>query len=273
MGCECIQKKNEDNDDELMNRQISYKDIKDIENESNNNNNINNNINEDFENLKNQGWQIPNSNNENFTSIEKSEQKSIDENISRNEKYADYPKNMLNLINKIRQDPSGYAEVVENSIQNILEIQSDNEKDPKYIYKKKVKYATKDLPINLLVIPIYLYSGFNTACLFLPGLLVLSSTIINNAETSGIFIKSLKNTSTFVVSLSIRTFSLKYEESLISSFLSGNETQISFFNSKGGKGFVFLKSSAASIKAGSPFAKATLTFFLYIFLGSFSLSL
>ena len=89
MGCECIQKKNEDNDDELMNRQISYKDIKDIENESNNNNNINNNINEDFENLKNQGWQIPNSNNENFTSIEKSEQKSIDENISRNEKYAD----------------------------------------------------------------------------------------------------------------------------------------------------------------------------------------
>ena len=141
MGCECIQKKNEDNDDELMNRQISYKDIKDIENESNNNNNINNNINEDFENLKNQGWQIPNSNNENFTSIEKSEQKSIDENISRNEKYADYPKNMLNLINKIRQDPSGYAEVVENSIQNILEIQSDNEKDPKYIYKKKVKVA------------------------------------------------------------------------------------------------------------------------------------
>ena len=48
---------------------------------------------------------------------------------------------MLNLINKIRQDPSGYAEVVENSIQNILEIQSDNEKDPKYIYKKKVKVA------------------------------------------------------------------------------------------------------------------------------------
>ena len=136
MGCECIQQKIEDNDDELMKKQISYKDIKDIENESNIHD-----INEDFENLKNQGWQIPNSNNENFTSIEKSEQKSIDENISRNEKYADYPKNMLNLINKIRQDPSGYAEVVENSIQNILEIQSDNEKDPKYIYKKKVKVA------------------------------------------------------------------------------------------------------------------------------------
>ena len=136
MGCECIQQKIEDNDDELMKKQISYKDIKDIENSSNIHD-----INEDFENLKNQGWQIPNSNNENFTSIEKSEQKSIDENISRNEKYADYPKNMLNLINKIRQDPKSYAEVIENSIQNILEIQSDNEKDPKYIYKKKVKVA------------------------------------------------------------------------------------------------------------------------------------
>ena len=136
MGCECIQQKIEDNDDELMKNQISYKDIKDIENSSNIHD-----INEDFENLKNQGWQIPSSSRENFTSIEKNEQKSLDDNISKNEKYADYPKNMLNLINKIRQDPKSYAEVIENSIQNILEIQSDNEKDPKYIYKKKVKVA------------------------------------------------------------------------------------------------------------------------------------
>ena len=136
MGCECIQQKIEDNDDELMKKQISYKDIKDIENESNIHD-----INEDFENLKNQGWQIPSSSRENFTNIEKNEQKSLDDNISKNEKYADYPKNMLNLINKIRQDPKSYAEVIENSIQNILEIQSDNEKAPKYIYKKKVKVA------------------------------------------------------------------------------------------------------------------------------------
>ena len=134
MGCECIQQKIEDNDDELMKKQISYKDIKDIENSSNIHD-----INEDFENLKNQGWQIPSSSRENFTNIEKNEQKSLDDNISKNEKYADYPKNMLNLINKIRQDPKSYAEVIENSIQNILEIQSDNEKDPKYIYKKKSK--------------------------------------------------------------------------------------------------------------------------------------
>ena len=136
MGCECIQQKIEDNDDELMKKQISYKDIKDIENESNIHD-----INEDFENLKNQGWQIPSSCRENFNSIEKNEQKSLEDNISKNEKYVDYPKNMLNLINKIRQDPKSYAEVIENSIQNILEIQSDNEKDPKYIYKKKVKVA------------------------------------------------------------------------------------------------------------------------------------
>ena len=136
MGCECIQQKIEDNDDELMKKQISYKDIKDIENSSNIHD-----INEDFENLKNQGWQIPSSCRENFNSIEKNEQKSLEDNISKNEKYVDYPKNMLNLINKIRQDPKSYAEVIENSIQNILEIQSDNEKDPKYIYKKKVKVA------------------------------------------------------------------------------------------------------------------------------------
>ena len=119
-----------------MKKQISYKDIKDIENSSNIHD-----INEDFENLKNQGWQIPSSCRENFNSIEKNEQKSLEDNISKNEKYVDYPKNMLNLINKIRQDPKSYAEVIENSIQNILEIQSDNEKDPKYIYKKKVKVA------------------------------------------------------------------------------------------------------------------------------------
>ena len=136
MGCECIQQKIEDNDDELMKKQISYKDIKDIENSSNIHD-----INEDFENLKNQGWQIPSSCRENFNSIEKNEQKSLEDNISKNEKYVDYPKNMLNLINKIRQDPKNYAEVIENSIQNIIEIQSYNEKDPKYIYKKKVKVA------------------------------------------------------------------------------------------------------------------------------------
>ena len=53
----------------------------------------------------------------------------------------------------------------------------------------------KDFPINLLLIPIYLKSLFNTACLFFPGFFPLSSTIISKADTSGTLIKSLKNTS------------------------------------------------------------------------------
>ena len=77
------------------------------------------------------------------------------------------------------------------------------------IYLEKAKYAMKDFPMNLLLIPIYLKSLLSTACLFFPGFFSLSSTIISNADTSGIFIKSLKNTSILVYSLIILTCSLK----------------------------------------------------------------
>ena len=46
------------------------------------------------------------------------------------------------MINNIRQDPVGYADVIEESIQNIIEEEDKN--DPsniKIIYKKKVKVA------------------------------------------------------------------------------------------------------------------------------------
>ena len=61
---------------------------------------------------------------------------------NKNTKYADYPERMLTLINKIRENPSYYAEEVENSINNIIvQEEDDDETKPKIIYKKKVKVA------------------------------------------------------------------------------------------------------------------------------------
>ena len=60
----------------------------------------------------------------------------------KNNKYSDYPQKMLNLINKIRADPSSYADIIEDSIQNITEEQDRNdESKTRIIYKKKVKVA------------------------------------------------------------------------------------------------------------------------------------
>ena len=59
-------------------------------------------------------------------------------NEHKNNNYADYPEKMLELINKIREDPSSYAYIIENSINNIIENQDNNdETKPKIIYKKK----------------------------------------------------------------------------------------------------------------------------------------
>ena len=49
---------------------------------------------------------------------------------------------MLSLINKIREDPASYADVIEESIKNIKEEQDKNdETKTRIIYKKKVKVA------------------------------------------------------------------------------------------------------------------------------------
>ena len=136
MGCQCLQQKNEDQDEDLIKKQNSDQDIKDIESQNNNSEKK-----EDLTNLKNQGWQVSDSNVENKENSAKKEQKSSDDNLSKNEKYSNYPKNMLELINKIRSDPKSYSEIIEDSIQNIIEIQSCEENAPKFIYKKKVKVA------------------------------------------------------------------------------------------------------------------------------------
>ena len=63
-------------------------------------------------------------------------------NEDKNVKYADYPEKMLELINKIREDPVNYAEIIEDSIKNIIEVQNEeDENKPRIIYKNKVKVA------------------------------------------------------------------------------------------------------------------------------------
>ncbi len=65
-----------------------------------------------------------------------------------NLKYADYPEKIIELINNIREDPVGYADIIEDSMKYIVEEEDKN--DPsniRLIFKKKVKVAlTKGIP-------------------------------------------------------------------------------------------------------------------------------
>ena len=57
-------------------------------------------------------------------------------------KYSDYPQKMVYLINKIRKNPNDYANVIEESIKNIIEEENESVPyNPILIYKQKVKVA------------------------------------------------------------------------------------------------------------------------------------
>lgn len=59
-----------------------------------------------------------------------------------NEKYLDYPQKIVDLINKIREDPASYAEVIEDAINYISERNDIGDSlKTKLIFKKKVKVA------------------------------------------------------------------------------------------------------------------------------------
>ena len=61
---------------------------------------------------------------------------------SKNSKYANYAERIIELINNIRQDPASYAEIIENSIKNIVDDNNkDDETKTRIIYKQKVKVA------------------------------------------------------------------------------------------------------------------------------------
>ena len=132
MGCQCANQKEETNYELTKNEDNNIEEV-----EKNNNfeqkEEIFRTSNQEGENQK----QIKESNNENQRDDEYNEK--INE--VKNTKYADYPEKMLELINKIREDPASYADIIEESIQNIIENHEDDEGKPKIIYKKKVKVA------------------------------------------------------------------------------------------------------------------------------------
>ena len=138
MGCQCTNKEEEINNEVL-------KKEKNIESEQYQEDNNNYNQKEGLFGLTNQDLdpaQLGETNNENEYGAEQEENYNEKINENRNAKYSEYPEKMLELINKIREDPVSYADIIEDSIPNIIEDQDkDDETKTRIIYKKKVKVA------------------------------------------------------------------------------------------------------------------------------------
>lgn len=145
MGCRCANSNEEEY--EINKRNMAEENIYNNNNEKNDLNNSNNHFsNNDYNSDKNKTNFSPIAKeDENFQENEAAPNPDIErENneISKNQKYLNYPERIIDIINTIRQDPVSYADVVIDSMKNIVE---DNNKDDstknKIIYKKKVKVA------------------------------------------------------------------------------------------------------------------------------------
>ena len=138
MGCKCANSGEEE--DEIKKSVLEDVNIENSDNDDYNKNFIQN---ENLLLLNNQNNFNDELNSPNKLNNKNNEIYEINNNYNdQNEKYADYPEKIVELINNIRQDPVGYADVIEDSIQNIIEEEDKN--DPsniKIIYKKKVKVA------------------------------------------------------------------------------------------------------------------------------------
>ena len=134
MGCQCNNQK-EDLNDELTNKDEN---IEEVENYTNNEQKG-----EMIRLSDKKGDNTPKlkvNNNENQNQKDEEYNEKINE--DKNTKYADYPEKMLELINKIREDPVSYSYIIENSIHYIIEKQDiEDETKSKFIFKKKVKVS------------------------------------------------------------------------------------------------------------------------------------
>ena len=138
MGCQCTNKEEESKNEVLR----KEKEEENVEYQEDNNNSQNDgafgltnkendNNNQDQIYASNENEEQEQNNNDYENTVER-----------KNSKYVDYPEKMLSLINKIREDPVSYADIIEDSIQNIYEDQDkDDETKTRIIYKKKVKVA------------------------------------------------------------------------------------------------------------------------------------
>ena len=132
MGCKCA---NSNENEEEINKNLVQND-----NEENSQNEFNKNFNKD-ENLlgyNNNNQENANPQDNQINLVQPPNIPEVDPNL----KYADYPEKIVELINNIREDPVSYADIIEDSIQYI--VQEEDKNDPpnvRLIFKKKVKVA------------------------------------------------------------------------------------------------------------------------------------
>ena len=142
MGCQCNKQNEERTEDQLKKESLDGINEQ-VQNDDNNFNNKNevfglNNEEGDNENQKGNQAKLRGSNKGNEEDEEYNERL----NEERKAKYASYPEKMLEIINKIRDDPPSYADFIENSIKYIIqENDKEDETKMKLIFKKKVKVA------------------------------------------------------------------------------------------------------------------------------------
>ena len=155
MGCRCANSHEEEY--EINKREATKENMFNSNKEGNELNNSNNHLsNNDINSDKNRNNFSPNLNKSENNNQESELSPNIENlvqrrELSKNSKYLNYPEKIVEIINAIRQDPVSYADVILDSMRNIIE---DNNKDDfkknKIIYKKKVKVAlTKGKPAFL----------------------------------------------------------------------------------------------------------------------------
>ena len=144
MGCRCAN--SNEAEFEIDKRDLTGDNLNNNEGIDMNNSNNHLNNNNDYNSEKNRNNFSPNSketnNPKDYEFSPNTEKESQRKEISKNLKYINYPEKIVEIINNIRQDPVSYADVVIDSMKNIVE---DNNKNDftknKIIYKKKVKVA------------------------------------------------------------------------------------------------------------------------------------
>ena len=146
MGCKCANSNEEE--EEIQKNSLEDGNGENAENDFNKNFNQN----EDLLGLNNQEnlYQEQNLNNEDRQREHNNENENMEDaekyknmhHYDQMAKYADYPEKIVELINNIREDPVGYADVIEDSIKNIIaEEDKNNPSNVRLIFKKKVKVA------------------------------------------------------------------------------------------------------------------------------------
>ena len=136
MGCKCA---NSNENEEEINKNVEDG------NDENSQNDFNKNFNKE-ENLlgynNNNQENIHPSDNQNNYIEPSSNPQGIISNEDQKLKYSDYPEKIVDLINNIREDPVSYADLIEDSIQYIVEEEDKNDPlNTRLIFKKKVKVA------------------------------------------------------------------------------------------------------------------------------------